>query len=123
MFGWKQEPIYTVNPRPAHLKAHAGVKEAFHPLHNVLIFPLSDRNRLENQFSTTCHKHLPTCASFKNVCSIRFPVPTLCPESSTFRFSANKSISLRIQQEAARLSTLSSEKSSQERSQMHMNAS
>ena len=38
----------------------------------------------------------------KNVCSVKFFVCTLWPEFSKYRFSANKSLSLRIQQEAER---------------------
>ena len=36
----------------------------------------------------------------KNVCSVKFFMCTLWPEFSKYRVSANKSLSLRIQQEA-----------------------
>ena len=61
--------------------------------------------------------------TIKNVCSVRFLVSTLCPEFSKYRFSAQNSPSLRIQQEADILSTLSSEPRFHERSQIQMNKS
>ena len=56
----------------------------------------------------------------KNVCSVKFFVCTLWPEFSKYRFSANKSLSLRIQQEAERFSTLSREQSSYETIQINI---
>lgn len=56
----------------------------------------------------------------KSVCSVRRLRSTLCPEFSKYRLSGNKSLSLRIQQEADRLSTASSKLSSCGRTQIYI---